>query len=363
MGARITQRQLAAAAGVSVATVSLVYSGSSRIPPATRERVRAMGEKLGYRPTPGLSAAMSDASRRKSYSRLAIIQTDDKAQRFYTHAIQHGANSTLLRAASDLGYGVEVIEIAGMTPQALRRKLEFFRVDGILVPMVPRLEPKVIDTLSSWPCLGLISQVRDPGLPIIENDKLMKSFDAFEEIARRGYRRTGIVSLRINPSRGAVSELGGLLAAREAHADCARVPVCHLDRSAFQPENLEASLRRVRQYINEHTLDSLVAGDLRFLEKLHSSIDDLDALGIACLALGHANTPISGMQHQTRVFHARALTLLDQMVRWNVTGKQLADLREVVKSRWHEGETLPGTISPDSAPGAAEPFSPVSSAV
>ncbi|WP_162903708.1 LacI family DNA-binding transcriptional regulator [Leucobacter sp. wl10] len=47
---KITIREVAAAAGVSTATVSLVYNNKGEVAQATRERVLAVGEELGYRP-------------------------------------------------------------------------------------------------------------------------------------------------------------------------------------------------------------------------------------------------------------------------------------------------------------------------
>ena len=45
-------RQVAALAGVSIATVSRVFNNPSRVSPATRERVMAIAQRVGYRPNP-----------------------------------------------------------------------------------------------------------------------------------------------------------------------------------------------------------------------------------------------------------------------------------------------------------------------
>ncbi|ADH62590.1 transcriptional regulator, LacI family [Allomeiothermus silvanus DSM 9946] len=45
-------RQVAALARVSIATVSRVFNNPSRVSPATREKVRAIAERVGYRPNP-----------------------------------------------------------------------------------------------------------------------------------------------------------------------------------------------------------------------------------------------------------------------------------------------------------------------
>lgn len=52
MAVRLTIRDVAREAGVSATTVSDALSGRGRLPEATRARVRAVADRLGYRPSP-----------------------------------------------------------------------------------------------------------------------------------------------------------------------------------------------------------------------------------------------------------------------------------------------------------------------
>src|SRR4051794_29993861 len=52
-------QDIADAARVSKATVSLALRNHSSIPPATRTRIQTIAEELGYRPNPLVSALMS----------------------------------------------------------------------------------------------------------------------------------------------------------------------------------------------------------------------------------------------------------------------------------------------------------------
>jgi len=56
---RITIRDVAAAAGVSITTVSHALNGKAGVDPATRERVAAAAERLGYRPSRAARALRS----------------------------------------------------------------------------------------------------------------------------------------------------------------------------------------------------------------------------------------------------------------------------------------------------------------
>ncbi|MGF1450750.1 MAG: hypothetical protein ACFB21_01585 [Opitutales bacterium] len=246
--------------------------------------------------------------------------------------------------AEAAGYGLEVIELTSLTPEALRRKLEFLRVDGIYVPMVPKLDPDIIEVLASWPCLGIISQVRNPRIPVIENEKLMKSFEVFEEVARRGYRRTGIVMRRVSPSRGVISELGGLLAARENFSHCEKLPVCYLPHHRAEDDAMDREIRTVLSYAQDHQIDSLIAPDYFVIQGVLEQWPTAPPIGTACLAIpfGISHSKITGMRHQKYRFYERVHSLMDQMVRTNLTGRELSDVRETVKPIWNEGQTLPG---------------------
>lgn len=57
--AHVTQAQVAAAAGVARATVSYALRDNPKIPAKTVARVRAVAERLGYRPNPRVAALMA----------------------------------------------------------------------------------------------------------------------------------------------------------------------------------------------------------------------------------------------------------------------------------------------------------------
>lgn len=62
-GQRVRIRDVASAAGVSTATVSLAYNGKGEVAESTRAHVFAVGERLGYRPNPLGKALRSGRSR------------------------------------------------------------------------------------------------------------------------------------------------------------------------------------------------------------------------------------------------------------------------------------------------------------
>src|SRR5712675_732128 len=58
MAKPVTMKTIATQAAVTQATVSMCLANNPRMPPATRTRIRAIAERLGYRPNPYISALM-----------------------------------------------------------------------------------------------------------------------------------------------------------------------------------------------------------------------------------------------------------------------------------------------------------------
>ncbi len=109
---RVTFLDIARAAGVDKSTVSLALSGHPRISEATRERVRAVAEKLGYAPDPALASLAAlrwrGAPGRRKGLVLAFVCDDLRKAEPELRACLAGVK----RQAALLGYGVEVFSLS-----------------------------------------------------------------------------------------------------------------------------------------------------------------------------------------------------------------------------------------------------------
>jgi hypothetical protein len=109
---RVTFLDIARAAGVDKSTVSLALSGHPRISAATRERVRAVAENLGYMPDPALASLAAlrwrGAPGRRQGLVLAFVCDDIRKAEPELRACLAGVK----RQAALLGYGVEVFSLS-----------------------------------------------------------------------------------------------------------------------------------------------------------------------------------------------------------------------------------------------------------
>lgn len=145
----VTLLDVARAAGVSKSTVSDALQGSGRVAEATRDRVRAVAEELGYRPN---SAARR--LRRSSTGAIGLHLPQTATRLDYYMNLAFGA----VARAQEEGLDVVLLAPASVAGAASGRVAS--RVDGLLV-----IDPEVDD--SAVP--GLL----DAGVPVVTGERYL----------------------------------------------------------------------------------------------------------------------------------------------------------------------------------------------
>jgi LacI family transcriptional regulator len=195
-GATATLRDVAGAAGVSIATVSRVLTGARSSAPATRERVLNAAAQLDYGPSGPARALKLRRSRT-----LGLLVTD----------IENPYLPEIVRAVEDAahehGFGVLLCN-ATDDP---RRELAYInlllerRADGIIVA-ASRVGARHAELLgrSPVPVVLVNSEAPHSGLPAITSDNRGGARQAAEYLISLGHRRIGhITAPRTNAAAAA----------------------------------------------------------------------------------------------------------------------------------------------------------------
>jgi LacI family transcriptional regulator len=186
MPGRVTMAQVAREARVSLMTVSRVINNKEGVSQTTRERVQAVIEQLGYRP--------SDIARglvTKHTGTLGLVMPD-VANPFFAE-VARGAE----HVAYDAGYNLFLCSTGEDTQRELEmlQSLEEKRVDGVMV-CSSRLEEDVLEeAIAGHPAVVLVSrrlESDDVGIVVI-NDVVGGQM-ATEHLLRAGHRAIGFLA-------------------------------------------------------------------------------------------------------------------------------------------------------------------------
>jgi LacI family transcriptional regulator len=187
MGPKASIRDVAAAAGVSVTTVSHVLNNKSgtRVSAQTRERVETVARQLGYAAN-GLARGLR---LQRSYA-LGLLG-DVVAATGQAGRLVLGAQET----ASARGW--VLLLTTGRDPEAERREIRALarhRVDGVLYATTDHRVVHVPDELRPMPVVLLNARSADATLPSVVPDERGGAATAVRELLAHGHRRIGFVT-------------------------------------------------------------------------------------------------------------------------------------------------------------------------
>ena len=193
---QITIVDVAAAAGVSVATVSKVINDRYGVAEKTSARVRAVIDELGY-----TSSLVAQSLRSRRSNVIGILVSDIES--FNAELLKGAA-----RAIRGTGYDLVVFSDCGQREDQVgweRRSLARVSAltDGAIL-----VTPSGIDVTSSAPIVAVDHNVRSYTLPTVDSDNLSGAVTATEHLIRLGHRRIGFLAGRPDLESARLREQG-----------------------------------------------------------------------------------------------------------------------------------------------------------
>jgi DNA-binding LacI/PurR family transcriptional regulator len=305
---RVTLRDVAERAGVSMKTVSNVVRGYEHVSPIMRERVQAAVDELGYRPNRigrNLATGRSDM--------LGLAFPD--LRRPYFAELAH----VFARVAEQRGYRLLLSETGGTEEgeRAVLRDREAGIVDGLV--MHPRaLSPSVLDEQRmGMPVVFLGEDPQPPNADQVAVDNLAAAEDAVAHLVAMGRRRIGFLGHETGaPSQTSALRLEGYGAALSA-AGIVRDPSLLIPREVGDARGAEAALdaaldRGLRVDALLCREDLAAIGALRALSRRGLRVpEDVAVVGWDAIDLGESTDPsLTSVAPDTHALVERALDLL-----------------------------------------------------
>lgn len=337
-------KDLALAAGLSVSGVSRALRGDTRMSKVSREKVRKLADRMGYRPVAAARALRGRAGGYREagfqgtvgylvYSyEMGMIRAPGARERFpWVFAAQE--------RAKDLGYAVDhfLLEEDRRSSRALGRILKARGIRGLILSA----KHDDLSTLEfDWDSHCAISLSASPSIQFLTNLSIpffQDTYTAVIELWRRGYRRVGFVMIG--------NILDQFLAGYQSAVHRTGLPVvAPLVSERGVPQRLDDWIRR-------HRLDAiLTTTGLELLDAVQSTgrdvpgdigmcfVDDIDAPG-----------RLSGLHQPREKLASLAMDMLHLMIQHHEQGIPADPLDVHLPSSWSEGETLL-----PAAPGGAD---------
>ncbi len=345
MPGRVTMKDLARAAKVSTATVSLAMRDDNRVSAATRERVRRVAEELGYSRDPALSALVSlrDESRRRTRLRpigLARIPGPLRPDGSLARQLRQGVSA----AAGDEGYQLHEFELpppAAAAAAELRRR----RDQGITGLVLLNLDRKQNPARYSFDDLVVVSLLTGPAglqLDTVAPDDLLGVRLAWQQLRQQGCRRIGMALHSHTDANSNHQWTAAYLQLQHQHQSEA-VPALPICTDPQDREGLDA-------WLCAHRPEAVLLGrplQPRILRDLTRRGHRLGtAIRLVHLGLFRDDPEPTGIRYDLVGLGRAAFELLVSRLRARLAGRSTPRVTTLMAGWWQEGTPAEGAAGP-----------------
>ncbi|WP_158277358.1 LacI family DNA-binding transcriptional regulator [Opitutus sp. ER46] len=338
----VTLQQLADRLKLSRAAVSFALRNQPGVSDAVRQRVQALAKTLGYRMNPLVAAHMAHirsgrTPRYRATVAFVLFWRPDRSDKL--HQLYRSGMET---RAQELGYRIEEFVVG---PElSVARLAAILRSRGINGAVIgPLLAPGAFAEFA-WEKFATVTI----GYSLREPETHRASFDHFggmgkllEELARRGYRRPGLVLPTDDDERVMHLSVARFLAWQ--HLESTARPVPPLLAPTLTPETIVRWARRHRPDVVISPRHAVRTA----LEQGGYSIPDEIGFATNCWLPSHP--ACSGIDQNPRALGAAAVELLVTQLQRNELGIPVDPQLTLLQGRWIEGATVRPTT------GAARP--------
>jgi len=340
------QQHIAQVTGLSQTAVSLALRNSPEVSPATIKLVRAAAKRIGYRPDPLVSALMAQRQRRGPgtfRAKIAFVHAfprrDDWRDYAYAGGCFRGAQAT----AQHRGYLCEPFWLRelGVTAQRLSQILWTQNVQGLLFAPLPVDFPLLEIDWKKFAALSLDYSLLRPVLNRVVDDHAFGIERVLVEVARRGYRRPGLVLRASQDVRTHHIRLGVFIVNCGLHADWQLVPPLILPEDRW-----DAAL--YAEWVQRERPDVVLTEEVELPAATRAlGLRVPRDLGIAFFHKENLKRSISGLQIDAEKVGATAANILIRMIETNERGEATVPTTTLVQSfTWNDGSTLRRPLKP-----------------
>lgn len=337
---RVTLKDVAHTAKLSVAAVSMALRNHPSLPQPTIERVKHIAEKLGYRPDPVLSALAAHRARTKGQRNSSVIAFIDDWSTPEAWLESPGARRLLTQAsvqADSLGYDLQHFwapKHGGLGP----RLASVLKTRGIrhviLAPAEKTSQANRVDW-SPFTVVSLEPPALDARLPHAGLDHHSNVMRCWHELTRQGITRVGFITPCHHHDFSRVQGLAAH-AYQQSHVAPAadRIPELELNHAT--------ETGRIRQWIEAHRPDAIISGLPLYQQLTHglgfAVPSDFSYISLDVTA--ERSPDISGIDARMETLGETVVDTLNHLQQRGLSGQAISPIGTQVTGIWQAGHTL-----------------------
>ncbi|RRJ95421.1 LacI family transcriptional regulator [Opitutaceae bacterium TAV4] len=336
--ARPSQRDIARAAGVTQATVSLALSNHPRLSTEIRERIKTIAQQLGYQPDPYLAGLSAYRKQRRPTAYQATLAwltnfpDEDRDWRSISTFLHYYEGAT--QRAAELGYQIEEHNLAqnGMTPSRMERILTTRNIPGLLVAPQPHPGITLDFPLARFSCVTIGYTLAAPRLHMVTNHAYRSADLLLTRLLERGYQRLGFVMEAEDELRIKRIFSSAFLRFQQDLPLPHRIPL-------LEKQNLNRD--DFLHWYRLHKPDAIVTlWDLVYPWLHDAGIRIPEDTALALLSVREPTDTFSGIWGNPCLVGARAVEHLIDLVHRGERGIPESPSCLLVEGSWHEGKTI-----------------------
>ena len=337
---RITLKDIARTANLSVAAVSMALRNHPSLPQHTIERVKRIAEELGYRPDPVLSALSAHRARMKHQSNVSVIafitnwSTRDGwlespgARQLFTHASAQ---------ADRLGYDLQPFwarQHGGFSP----RLSQVLQARGIRSVILAPAENEAETNDMDWTPFTVVSlepPALDARLPHAGLSHYNNVLRCWHELSDRGITRVGFISRGDSPE---FTQGQGLAAHAYQQSRCCpphdRIPDLNLSK--------DTPADQLRTWLQTHRPVAVISSEpIHHLLPKTSLLKPPDQFSYVSLnVLSEEAADVSGIDPGMDRLGETVVETLNQLQQRGLTGQNISPVGTQITGIWRDGSTL-----------------------
>lgn len=343
---RITLKQVATAAGVSIGTASYALRGMLLTSPETMLKVKATAKKLGYTPDPVLAQAMATIRRQPADGHGEVIayivaypERDEWRRRHIVRRYWEGA----VERAGELGYRMEPYWLDPSVSEARHSQILYNRgIRGLILAPHPDTDARLHLDWRRFVTVAVSRSIVEPETHRVLDDHYAICRTAMEALLHRGYRRIGFAMSRPRVERVGRIWLAAYLAYQYDLAPENRLPPCVQD--VVPPDEFDGP--DLIAWIERHRPDALVGptpGTMRYLRE--KGLETPRDFGFAALDLAPEESAYAGVVHDAAQVGRTAVGEIVAILRNREFGLPEKPGLKLVGGAWRDGVSLPSRLA------------------